>query len=524
MPAQDHERYQNLHTIAMLKDILRKWWGLELAFADREGYVLDHAAGKMIPPNNDFCRLSLFSKEGLRRCNHSVKLVGDHFRGSRKPRRSFFHECHLDLNIVGCPIVIGGRYEGFLFVGGFLREPPEGMAAERLKERIHVLNPGSTDLDRALTRIPILSPNEVEKLCDLLEFAADEISAYEAALARRDDAIAKLSEALGDKYGFDAIVGKSPAMQGVFDLLEKVCPAESTVLIQGESGTGKELVARAIHYNGPRKDRPFVVQNCSAFNDNLLESALFGHTKGAFTGAVRDKKGLFEVADGGTFFLDEVGDMSPALQVKLLRVLQEGTFTPVGDTRVREVDVRVIAATHRDLAQAVAEGSFREDLYYRINVIRIDVPPLRDRPEDIPLLVAHFLDRHAQEGRRPRLSDACMQILSTYTWPGNVRELENEVERLLVLGAGQEILDADLLSPRIREAVGAGGGGLSGIRVSGRLKTAVEALEREMIHQGLIRTRWNKSRLARELGISRSNLIAKCEKYGLEKPQTGQTP
>ncbi|MDF1566186.1 MAG: sigma 54-interacting transcriptional regulator [Deltaproteobacteria bacterium] len=518
MANQDHERYQNLHTIGMLKDVIRKWWGLELAFADREGYVLDHASGQIIPPNNDFCRLSLFSKEGFRRCNQSVKFVGDRFRSSRKPRRSFFHECHLDLCIVGCPIVLGGNYEGFLFVGGFLREPPTEHVTEKLKERIRALNPGSTDLDRAASRMPILGDREVEKLCDLLEFGVDEIAAYEAAEARHDEEINKLSEELSERYRFDSIVGNGPAMQGVFDLLEKVCNSDSTVLIQGESGTGKELVARAVHYNGARKEKPFVVQNCSAFNDNLLESALFGHTKGAFTGAVRDKKGLFEVADGGTFFLDEIGDMSPALQVKLLRVLQEGTFTPVGDTRVKEVDVRVIAATHKDLSRAVAEGEFREDLFYRINVIRLDVPPLRERPEDIPVLATHFLNKHAREGHAPHLSDDCLRQLGDYPWPGNVRELENEIERLLVLGADLETLDASLLSPRIREQVGkAGAGGLAGIRVGGTLKAAVEALEREMIHQGLVRTHWNKSKLSRELGISRSNLIAKCEKYDLEK-------
>src|SRR5205823_6286146 len=189
---------------------------------------------------------------------------------------------------------------------------------------------------------------EIDHLCDLLEFGADEIQNYHAELKRRDRERTAITQELGERYRFENIVGNSRSMQQVFRLLEKIIESDSTVLINGDSGTGKELVARAIHYNGPRKDKPFVVQNCSAFNDNLLESALFGHVKGSFTGALRDKKGLFEVADGGTFFLDEVGDMSAALQVKLLRVLQEGTFLPVGGTAVREVDVRVIAATHKD--------------------------------------------------------------------------------------------------------------------------------------------------------------------------------
>src|SRR5262249_33790927 len=203
--------------------------------------------------------------------------------------------------------------------------------------------------------------------------------------------------------------------------------------------TGKELIARAIHYNGPRAKKAFVVQNCSAFNDNLLESALFGHTKGSFTGAIRDKKGLFEVADGGTFFLDEIGDMSPALQVKLLRVLQEGTFIPVGGTHPRQVDVRVIAATHKDLQAMVSRSEFREDLFYRINVIRVQVPPLRERRDDTPVLTAHFPSKHKRPASNVRrLSRDAQAILQDYAWPGNIRELENEIERLLVLGNDQD--------------------------------------------------------------------------------------
>src|SRR3712207_7869306 len=230
-------------------------------------------------------------------------------------------------------------------------------------------------------------------------------------MSKRDQTIQTLSHELSDRYKFENIIGKSGPMLEIFRLLEKVCNSDSTVLINGESGTGKELVARAIHYNGPRKDKPFVVQNCSAFNDNLLESALFGHVKGSFTGAVRDKKGLFEVADNGTFFLDEVGDMSPTLQVKLLRVLQEGTFLPVGGTEPREVDVRVIAATHKDLGEMVKRGEFREDLFYRINVIRVHLPPLRERRDDLPLLVDHFLRKHHREGQRARgLSPEAMTL------------------------------------------------------------------------------------------------------------------
>jgi two-component system, NtrC family, response regulator HupR/HoxA len=295
------------------------------------------------------------------------------------------------------------------------------------------------------------------------------------------------------------------------------------VLIHGESGTGKELIARAIHYHGPRAKKPFVVQNCSAFNDNLLESALFGHVRGAFTGAVKDQKGLFEVADGGTFFLDEVGDMSPALQVKLLRVLQEGTLTPVGATRPVKVDVRIIAASHKDLGKMVERGEFREDLYYRINVLKITVPPLRDRIEDMPVLVEHFLHKHYHgSGTAPRLSSDGMTALAGYRWPGNIRELENEIERLMVLGADEEELGLGLLSQRIREsAPEAPPQARPSWRFErmGTLREVVETVEAEVIAQGLIRTHWNKSQLAKELGISRSNLIQKCNYYGLDRKE-----
>jgi transcriptional regulator with PAS, ATPase and Fis domain len=313
-------------------------------------------------------------------------------------------------------------------------------------------------------------------------------------------------------------------MQELYHLLDRVIESDSTVLIQGENGTGKELVARAIHYNSARRSRRFVVQNCSAFNDNLLDSELFGHKKGSFTGAVADKKGLFEVADKGTFFLDEIGDMSPALQVKVLRVLQEGTFTAVGDTDTGHVDVRIIAATNRDLRRMVESGAFREDLYYRINVINIVSPPLRDRRDDIPMLIEHFLKRHSKGSRMKakRLSDDCTKRLLDYSWPGNVRELENEVERLMVLAGDEKQIGAELLSPRIRERSN------SGIAISPSsphsLPDAVRSLEKRMIYDALLRNNWNKTRAAAELKISRRNLIRLVQKYELESRKNQTQP
>jgi transcriptional regulator with PAS, ATPase and Fis domain len=514
----DFERHQTLHTIIMLREVIRKWWRAELRFADRHGRVLDWQRGEGAPAANGCCRVSLASKEGLRRCQQSVRQLHEQFQTNRRIRRALVHTCHLQFSLVGAPLYLQDEYEGFLFVEGLLRRPPDGRELELLKARLRELPAGAGEVERAVEQLPVLSESDFEKLADLLEFGASEIASFEAERSRKEEHLQALRPELGERSPFESIIGRSGPMQDIFKLLEKVSNSEATVLINGESGTGKELVARAIHFNGPRKDGPFVVQNCSAFNDNLLESALFGHVRGSFTGALRDKKGLFEVADGGTFFLDEVGDMSPALQVKLLRVLQEGTFLPVGGTQSKEVDVRVIAATHKDLSVMVKRGEFREDLFYRINVIRVQLPSLRERRDDMPLLVDHFLRKHHREHQRTRaLSAEAMTLLSSYAWPGNVRELENEIERLLVLGGDLELIPAELISSRIRDAVPVGGAVVATARANGKLHEAVETLERDMIHQGLLRTGYNKSRLARELGISRSNLILKIARYGLDK-------
>jgi two-component system, NtrC family, response regulator HupR/HoxA len=349
-------------------------------------------------------------------------------------------------------------------------------------------------------------------LAELLELSAAEMVSFTIDSQRRERRGNGDATGFVPRYPYADIVGRSGPMQEMYRVLDKVIESDATVLINGENGTGKELIARAIHYNSRRAEERFVVQNCSAFNDNLLDSELFGHKKGAFTGAIADKQGLFEVADKGTFFLDEIGDMSAALQVKVLRVLQEGTFTPVGDTSLRTVDVRIIAATNRDLKKMVEKGEFREDLYYRINVIQLTVPPLRDRPDDIPLLVDHFLKRNAK-GRRlkaKRLTKSCMSRMLEYGWPGNIRELENEIERLVVLAGEDKLIGEELLSARIRQDAREEGGPRS-------LPAAVDALERNLIYEVLKRTHWNKTKAAEELRISRRNLIRKVNKYKLDQ-------
>jgi Nif-specific regulatory protein len=310
------------------------------------------------------------------------------------------------------------------------------------------------------------------------------------------------------------IIGGSKAMRRMFDLLEKVIDTPTTILLQGETGTGKELIAKVIHYNGPLKDKPFVAENCGALPANLLESELFGHVKGAFTGAITNKKGLFEIADGGTIFLDEVGEMSLHMQVKLLRVLQEGQFRPVGGNQTRQVDVRIISSTNRDLASEVKNGNFREDLYYRINVFKVTPPPLRERKEDILSLANHFLKKYAGKIDRPvpRITPYALDLLMRFDWPGNVRELENEMERALAMAGRKTILSEEFLSGKIRR-LGDDVDRDALNKSSGRLKDVVQRVECRLVKEALKAAAGNRSRAAKALGLSRQGLLNKIKAY-----------
>ncbi|HVK89362.1 MAG TPA: sigma 54-interacting transcriptional regulator [Kofleriaceae bacterium] len=316
------------------------------------------------------------------------------------------------------------------------------------------------------------------------------------------------------KIRFDNIVGDSPAMKAVLAQLERVIDTRATVCIEGETGTGKELIAAAVHHQSGRADKMFVAQNCATLPENLLESELFGHKRGAFTSADSDKKGLFEIADGGTLFLDEMGEMPMTLQAKLLRVLQEGTIRPVGATSEKQVDVRIICATNRDLAAEVEKGRFRQDLYYRLMVFPIKLPPLRERREDIPLLAAHFLKRYAAEYRLelPGFTQDALDALSSYSWPGNIRELENEIQRIVIQAEPSHWIEVTDLSPRLRKIEG------TVTRIApkqGTLKEMMDQVERWLITEALRDHGGNKTRTAVTLGITREGLHKKLAKFGV---------
>ncbi len=328
----------------------------------------------------------------------------------------------------------------------------------------------------------------------------------------------RLQKELEKRFGFDNLIGKSPPMLAVYELIKQVAPTKTNVLICGESGTGKELVARAIHFSGSQKDRPFVAVNCAAIPEHLLESELFGHLRGAFTGAVSDTGGYLEAAHGGTLFLDEIAEIPPALQVKILRVIQEKRYQKVGSPKEVSVDVQFIAATNRDLEAAVESGEFRQDLFYRLNVIRIDLPPLRRRPEDIPLLLNHFLQIYSREYQR-RIRDfspEATRALVNYSYPGNVRELENIVERCVVLSSGSETVPLSSLPPALQGFTRNGTAEILLPDEGLNLEEVVSSLEIGLIRQALQRAANNKTRAAELLGLSFRSFRYRLEKYGLK--------
>ncbi|HEY5925606.1 MAG TPA: sigma 54-interacting transcriptional regulator [Kofleriaceae bacterium] len=482
--------FDTLPEVALARDLLRRWYGLELGYlaGDGSGYErTSHAA----------CETLRAHPSGA--CGAQMKDVAKQLAANRQVQSSphanaatIVQRCYAGMTIVAAPVRDTDGLAGIVYASGGRAGALADVEAAIVKAT------GATGEAAALaSKAPELGEADVARIRDLVASAA-------AAVERSQPATIPPTTWT---HPFNEIVGDAPAVREVVKLLTKVVRSEATVLVHGESGTGKELIARAIHYHGPRGKKPFVVQNCSAFNDNLLESALFGHVRGAFTGAVKDQKGLFETADGGTFFLDEIGDMSAALQVKLLRVLQEGTFMPVGGTKPVKVDVRIIAASHKDLHAMVQVKQFREDLFYRVNVLKITVPPLRERVADIPRLAQHFVNKHWRNpGPAPKLSQSALARLVAYPWPGNIRELENEIERMLVLAGDAQELTGPMVSSRV-----AG----SPVNAGRALRDVVDVAEADAIVQALGRSSGDRDVAAAELNVSRAYLDARCTALGL---------
>lgn len=442
---------------------------------------------------------------------------------------SFMSVSDLKLSSILCfPIRSKGEITGVIYLDNRFKE---GLFDEKDRSLVEAF---SHQVAIALENVRLMEENRLKdgelkrvqkKMQDLNNLLGSEL---QQAWRELDSMKLQMEEVPGEeftfKYDYSNIVGKSQKMRRIFHLLDKVIEGGTPIFVFGESGTGKELIARAIHFNSSRKDKPFLSENCSAIPETLLESELFGYKKGAFTGADRDRKGLFELAHKGTLFLDEVGDMSLNMQKKLLRVLQEGEFRAVGGKETAKVDVRIISASNKDLKKLMEEGKFREDLFYRLNVVSIHVPPLRERKEDIPLLVNHFLDAFARQAGRSRkkLVPEAMVLLSNYRWQGNVRELENELRKAWALS--DEIITPEVLS---KDIVGAREGDEKGKEeFKGPLKEIIRGkineIEEKVILEVLERTGWRKGETARILGISRPTLDAKIQRHGITKEEKGK--
>jgi two-component system, NtrC family, response regulator HupR/HoxA len=520
----DWKSIKELHVNKKLEQIIAGWYGLDIFYADDQGRVQFLTQQTDYPYKSTFFKLQMHQSFGRDWLEADVEKVFEAFGendGHWVQFQSFFPEVYGFAH----KVVVDGEILGAIFAYPYLKETCTTEDIDRLVKKMCECGVVESDAQHAVSKMKRFSEKDFMKMQELVNIVAEEVATFHSEISKREARIMELNSELGNKYRYHNLIGKSKKMQQVYHLLSKVSNSESTILIQGENGTGKEMVAKAIHYNSPRKDAVIVSVNCSAFNDNLLDSELFGHVKGAFTGAIKDKKGVFEVANGGTLFLDEIGDTSPSMQVKLLRILQEGTYMPVGATQPKKVNVRVIAATNKNLKEMIAKGEFREDLYYRINVINVALPSLRERQEDIPILMDFFIQKRCEESGLPlkTFSKKCLEKMLDHAWPGNVRELQNEVERLVVLAGEDKIITPDMLSARILESgdtrqSGQGGSGvLRGVNANGSLKEALEELEIFMIREGLKRCGFNKSKLAKELGISRAGLIMKVEKYGLDK-------
>ncbi len=510
---------KDLHVIQKLQQILGKWFSIDMVFLDEFGKLQSDLDPTKFEFNSYLFKNQLLSSKGKEIFLQDIDSAVTKLNQSDEKViefDTFYPQVRGMINEVKA----NGSLIGYVVAYNFADSNYGSNDEKKLEEKMISIGHLPEEAAIASKKMTRMEKFQLEYLKELMALYSDEISTYQDEITSREQRIKDLSSEVSNKYRYHMMIGKSKKMQQIYSLLEKISNSESTILVQGENGTGKELVAKAIHYNSPRKDSLFLAQNCSAFNDNLLDSELFGHMKGSFTGAVRDKKGLFETADGGTLFLDEIGDTSLTMQVKLLRVLQEGTFLPVGATTPKKVNVRIIAATNKPLKEMIARGEFREDLYYRINVINVNLPPLRERNEDIPLLMEHFLEKKCKEKDYvvKTFSKKCLEKMLDYPWPGNIRELENEIERLIVLAGDEGVVTPDLLSARILEKTGGSApAGLKGVNTNGSLKEALQELEAYMIKEGLKRTNFNKSRLAKELGISRAGLIMKVDKYGLDK-------
>jgi transcriptional regulator with PAS, ATPase and Fis domain len=518
-------------TVSLLKQIFKRSFGFgNFEAMGMTGEEFARVRGPLKEPMIPFpfCNFILGTEEGKRRCDLEGKQSWARISSTGK---TDIWTCHAGLTDLTVPIIFNGTYCGCMIMfGGLLLDEPNETHWQEIVGRVKDTGVDLERLKKTYFEITPISKELLEVMLKLMSVLVEEI--IKAAVETDEDKkrISELESALAEKYNFDKIIGKSRAMQEIFSLLRRIIQTDSPVLIEGETGTGKELVASTIHYNGPRKDKSFMAINCGGMTETLLESELFGHIKGSFTGAIRDKKGLFEVTDKGTLFLDEIGEMSPALQVKLLRVLQEGIFLPVGATEPRKADCRIISATNKNLKELVSQGKIREDLYYRINVIKVTLPPLRNRKDDIPLLIDHFLKTSpaAAEKNLPDPSERgsvradgqagikgikpeAMKMLLNYPWPGNIRELQNVLERAVSLATSKYITPEYLPEEVIQREKGF----IPLIDTGKSYEEAKNRFQREYLSKLLTEARGSVTNAAQQADLSRMAFYDLIKKHHL---------
>jgi two-component system response regulator HupR/HoxA len=418
------------------------------------------------------------------------------------------------LTQVAISIYAGKEIVGVIRCGNFVNGKQDDLIVAKILEHLSHYRMASRDVESEVKNLPFFTSEKVAVITNLLQMMAQEIGGYLEEALKESVQTPEMGQ-----HNFDGLISKSPSILEILRQIRLIGASGSSVIIYGESGTGKELIANLIHKNSKRADQAFVTINCAALTETLLEAELFGYKKGAFTGAIADKKGLFEVADNGTVFLDEVGEMSLSLQVKILRLIQEGTFMRVGDTQTRQVDVRVISATHRDLRKFIELGKFREDLYYRLAVVELTLPPLRDRTDDISILASHFLQEFSQKTGKAgiKLSSEVSKTFFEYFWPGNVRELRNEIERIVALSASDSLIRAQDLSKKFFYETYPENIQVTEDEGEGFIKKLVDDFERSLLSKYLQKHKWNKTKVARLCGITRQGLNKKISKYRLDR-------
>jgi two-component system, NtrC family, response regulator HupR/HoxA len=433
--------FEKLHAVKKLKKILEQWWGLQINFLDPKGQVVNVPKGCLFTASNKSCKTITADDSFLISCVRSVK----------KECSKASSNCHAGFSTLSIPIKDKEKNLGYIFCDGFILQKTKTKQLEQIKKTLKKLPTSPKDISSYLKDIPVISEENLNMIRMILTDMTEEIISYNEEQQQSQEKISDLEQALEQRFEFSNIIGKSKAMQEIFQMVDQVKNSTATVLVLGEHGTGKELIARALHYRSQRKDEPFIALNCGALNESVLESELFGHSQGAFTGAAKERKGFFEYAKKGTLFLDEVGDMPLSMQVKLLRVLQNKTFIPVGSSQEKKTQARIICATNKDLEKLCKQEKFREDLFYRLNVININVPSLKKRVEDIPLLIEFFMNKNAEisAGKTKALHKKSLYYLLNYSWPGNIRELENEIERLYILSGDSKIISDKLVSKKI---------------------------------------------------------------------------